>query len=123
MNIETVRELLGIPADPKIDVEIDTDGTEFGESQCWVGEPHPACVHVDWWAIDYDRDTDAPRWGGLEQQAFCWEHAIEVLAEIVEESAPFEWGSDCKPFGADIDDPMVKVVVNASFLASLQVPA
>ncbi|MFE5290401.1 hypothetical protein ACFRAQ_36105 [Nocardia sp. NPDC056611] len=118
MNVDTVRDLLGLPDDPaRIAIETSPDANEFATSECWVGEPHPACVHVDWYAITYDRDTDAPKWGGLEQEAFCLRHAREILADILEEAAPFVWSPDepyCKPYGVDPDDPMMSVVVHSA---------
>lgn len=119
MNTDTIRELLGLPDDPKFLIEIDSDGTEFTDSECCVGESHSACVHVDWWSIDYDRDTDAPRWGAHEQDAFCWEHSREILADIVEETAPFMWEYLYQPWGVEPDDPMVTVVVNRAAMLQL----
>ncbi|MFF4026943.1 hypothetical protein ACFYY5_29245 [Nocardia elegans] len=119
---QDVRALLGLPDDQKIEIVIEWDSTEFKDSVCDATETdHPAVVHVDWWSINYDPDTDAPRWGGLEQEAFCIDHAREILAEIVEELAPFEWDpfdSLTMPFGAEIGSPMVKVMLSASALVT-----
>ncbi|MFE3052299.1 hypothetical protein [Nocardia sp. NPDC059239] len=125
MNINELRGLLGLPDDDKYFAEIDVDGSDFAYSECCIGEPHPACVHIDWWSIDYDRDTDAARWGSHEQDAFCWEHAIEFLADIVEETAPFMWEYLYQPWGVEPDDPMVKVVVSRTTMPQLvdSVPA
>ncbi|WP_306365365.1 hypothetical protein [Nocardia sp. CC227C] len=125
MNINIARDLLGVPDDPKFSVEIDWDDAIFAESVCChIGDAHAASVHIDWWSIDYDRDTDAPRWGGLDQAAFCWEHAREAITEISDESAWVDWEDGGKPFDVDDTEPMVKVVVHGAALrARIQVPA
>lgn len=102
-----VRRMLGLPDDKHlVEVEIDSDGSDFKDSVCCTDWEHPASVHVDWTRVGFDEDTDRPNSLNLEQEAFCWEHAPADLAEILEHTEPF----------AHDDDVYVKVVVNDWYL-------
>ncbi|WP_280412616.1 hypothetical protein [Nocardia asiatica] len=103
-----VREALGLPAkDPRIDFEIDWNGSDFKDSECcFNGQHDSAAVHIDWTRVGFDADTDRPNSLTLEQDAFCWDHARTELAEILAETEPF----------AHDDDIYIKVVVNGWYV-------
>ncbi|NNG89937.1 hypothetical protein HLB32_34990, partial [Streptomyces cacaoi] len=50
-----VRDALGLPADPRMTIDIDWDGTDFRGTYC-VRTGDPAAVHVDFSLIEVDHD-------------------------------------------------------------------
>ncbi len=106
-----VRELLGIPADNRVDYATDWDGSDFKgtechEGACRHGDGTPASVHIDWTKPGFDEEADAPASLRLQELAFCMTHARAEIATALEETAPF------------FHDPEVyiRVVVNGWYL-------
>ncbi|MFC4373315.1 hypothetical protein ACFO5K_04300 [Nocardia halotolerans] len=110
------RELLGLPdKDPRIDFEIDWDGSDFQGSECHegacrYGDGTTASVHIDWTKPGYDEDTDAPNELSVQELAFCIDHARAEIAEALDQTAPF----------AHDDEIYIKVVVNGWYLRYAQ---
>lgn len=82
-----VRDILGIPNETRIVVEIEHDPVAFAAepADCHHADHnHPADVHVDWWGTIYNPTSDVEArdlWP--YEEAFCLASAAEMIAEIL----------------------------------------
>ncbi|NKY60415.1 hypothetical protein [Nocardia flavorosea] len=74
-----VRDALGLPADPRMTIDIDWDGTDFRGTYC-VRTGDPAAVHVDFSLIEVDHDGPFTVAGA---DAYSWEYAGQGLSRLL----------------------------------------
>lgn len=87
-----IRKLLGLPAKSIGHFDIEWDGGQFRDTECFTDKRLPAAIFVDWYEPSEDPfeldENDRHPICEFHEEAFSLEHAKTALASILERAHP-----------------------------------